>query len=149
MGEPTIFVDSVASAARALEVPAANFDNGMNLGGSCAPGVGINMNEGAVVGDPEQFTLLDQGSLFGPVPPRIRNSQISQSIGGFPFVDRDTVDWPGSGGTPGTEPDGAIEFGDNPTQAAKDADPELDGTLAIISTASLVTLGHGWVAFVP
>ena len=142
MGEPTIFVDATAKTAREAEVPEANFDNGMNNGGSCACGIGINMNEGAVVGTPEQFTLEDQFE-------NARDSQISQSIGGFPFVDRDTIDWPGSGGTPGTEPDSTIEFGDNPTQAAKDADPELDGTLAVISTASLVDLAVGWEAFTP
>jgi hypothetical protein len=33
MGEPTVFIDDAAVTAREAEVPAANFDNGMNLGG--------------------------------------------------------------------------------------------------------------------
>ena len=142
MGEPTIFVDNTANAARALEVPNASFENGANNAGSCACGLGINMNEGAVVGTPEQYTLLDQ---FG----NARDSQISQSIGGFPFVDRSSIDWPSSGGTEGTAPDSTIEFGTLPTQAAKDADPSLDGTITVTNTASLVDLAIGWEAFTP
>ena len=52
MGEPTYFIDDTAKTAREAEVPGADFDNGMNYGGSNTPGVGINMNEGAVVGTP-------------------------------------------------------------------------------------------------
>lgn len=140
MGEPTMFQDNIAQTARALEVVGADFQNGMNLGGSCAPGIGINMNEGAVVGTPEQFTLLDQHG-------DAREAQISQSIGGFPFVDRvaAAVPYPGSGGTEGTLPDAVIRFGDNPTQAAKDADPALDGTLILIGNSTLSVLATGWV----
>ena len=145
MGEPTVFQDDAAQTARALEVPASDFQNGMNLGGSCAPGIGINMNEGAVVGTPEQFTLLDQ---FG----NARVPQISQSIGGFPFVDRvaDAVPWPGSGGTEGTLPDGAVRFGTNPTNAAKAAaDPSIDGTLIPNDNCALESLAAGWTAPTP
>lgn len=141
MGEPTIFQDDAAKTAREAEVVAASFDNGMNLGGSCAPGLGINMNEGSVVGTPEQFTLLDQRG-------NARVPQTSQSIGGLPFVDRSSVPWPGSGGTEGTLPDGSIRFGTNPTQAAKDADPALDGTLVPIANAVLNNITEGWVAAV-
>lgn len=139
MGEPTMFQDNIAQTARALEVPAASFQNGMNLGGSCAPGIGINMNEGAVVGTPEQFTLLDQFE-------NAREAQISQSIGGFPFVERDgTVPYPGSGGTEGTLPDAVIRFGTMPTQAAKDAaDPSIDGTMVLIGNSTLSVLADGW-----
>lgn len=140
MGEPTVFQDDAAATARALEVVGASFANGMNLGGSCAPGVGINMNEGAVVGSPEQFTLEDQFE-------DARVPQVSQSIGGFPFVDRSSVAWPGSGGTEGQLPKGSIRFGTNPTNAAKAAaDPSIDGTIIPIANSVLNTLGEGWVA---
>ena len=138
MGSPaTYFQDDTARTNREAETPAASFVNGMNMGGSCSPGVGINMLEGAVVGTPEQFTLLDQ--FENP-----RQAQISQSIGGFPYVDSD--DYPSSGGTPGTEPDAIIRYGDAPTQAAKDADPDLDGTIIFTDDASLNTLANGWEA---
>lgn len=139
MGELTFFIDDIARTARALEVDAADFDNGMNLGASNAPGIGINMNEGAVVGTPEQFTLLDQHG-------NAREAQISQSIGGFPFVNRVAlaVPYPGSGGTIGTLPDAVIRFGDTPTQAAKDAADDLDGTVIPIGNSTLSVLADGW-----
>lgn len=140
MGSPaTAFFDENAITLREAEVPDADFQNGMNNGGSNAAGIGINMLEGAVEGSPEQFTLLDVNGLA-------RDSQRSQSLGGFPYVL--AADYPSSGGQEGTAPDAVIAFGDAPTQAAKDADPSLDGTLIVTSTASLVTLGAGWVAFV-
>lgn len=161
MGEPTIFVDNAARTARETELgnAATNaFQNGMNNGGSNACGIGINMNEGAVVGTPPQFTLLDQ---FG----NARDSQISQSIGGLPNVPRTgnvATTWDrsqplysasgaaSSGGTEGTAPDSTIEFGTNPTNAAKEAaDPSIDGDLTVINTSSLETLAAGWEAFTP
>ena len=136
----TYFQDAAARTLREGEVVTASFANGMNMGGSCTMGVGINMLEGEVAGTDEQFTLLDQQG-------NARNAQISQSIGGFPYVP--AVDYPSSGGTPGTEPDGTISFGDAPTQAAKDADPALDGTISFTQAVSLITLANGWVAFTP
>ena len=135
----TVFVDNAARDARELEVVGASFVNGMNNGASNAPGIGINMLEGAIIGTPEQFTLLDQ---FG----NARAAQISQSIGGYPFVDRDTVPYPGSGGTEGTAPDAVVQYGTSPTQAAKDADPALDGTITVTANATLNSLALGWVS---
>ena len=148
MSIPTFFQDDAAVTARALEVVGASFDNGMNVGGSNAPGIGINMLKGAIVGTPEQFTLLDQGYLANDFTPVVRIPQISQSIGGFPYVDRSTVPWPGSGGTEGVLPEGAIRYGDNesPTYDEVLANGELGGTLAPISNATLNTLALGWVA---
>jgi len=140
MTQPTFFSDDVAVLARELEVPAANFDNGVNFGASCAPGIGININKGAVVGTPEQFTLLDQRGIARS------DGQISQSIGGLPYVNRSTVPWPGSGGTAGFEPEGAIRFGNLPTQAAKDADPSIDGKITPVGNAALTVLSTGWIA---
>ena len=154
MSEPTYFLDDVAQTAREAEVTAADFDNGLNLGGSCAPGIGINMNEGAVIGEPQQFTLLDQHG-------NPRAAQIGQSIGGFPSVPRtgnQQFTWDrsqplysaagaaSSGGQAGTLPDGVIRFGSLPTQAAKDADSSLDGTILNVANATLITLAEGWVA---
>lgn len=72
MGNPTAFRDD--SEARSVEVPNASWTNGMNWAASNAPGVGINYGEGAVVGTPEQFTLLDQKGAA-------RNPQVSAQIG--------------------------------------------------------------------
>jgi len=139
MGEPTFMMDESAQTARALENTIADFDNGCNLAGSCAPGVGINMNEGAVVGTREQFTLLDQ---FG----NARAAQISQHIGGTPYVDRGSVDWPSSGGDEGTLPADVIRFGDNPANAAKEAaEPSIDGTIGVIGNSTLNDIAVGWV----
>lgn len=135
MGEPTYFIDDVARTAREAEVTAADFDNGMNLGGSNACGIGINMNEGAVVGTPEQFTLLDQFE-------NARAAQISQHIGGEGLTL--VADWPSSGGQEGTLPDAVIRFGTLPTQAAKDADTAVDGTIIPVGNATLSVLLDGW-----
>jgi hypothetical protein len=136
MGEPTVFIDDAAVTAREAEVPEANFNNGMNLGGSNACGIGINMNEGAIVGSREQFTLLDQLGLA-------RVPQISQHIGGYPF--NPSTNYPSSGGQEGTLPDSSIRFGDNPTAAEKAADPALDGTVTLTGNCTLNTLAEGWV----
>ncbi len=131
MGEPTFFIDATAVAARAAEVPGASFDNGMNNAGSCGEGIGINMNEGAIIGSPEQFTLLDQFETT-------RTPQVSQHIGGTGLDD----------GSIGTLPNAPVRFGTMPTQAAKDADPALDGTVILsgFPNATLNTLGVGWEA---
>lgn len=126
--EATYFIDDTARDARELEVVNASFLNGMNLGGSNACGIGINMNEGAVVGTPEQFTLLDQHG-------NAREAQISQHIGGSGLGD----------GSAGTLPDAVVRFGDAPTQAAKDADSAVDGTIINLGNSTLTTLGAGWV----
>ena len=70
---PTFFQDNTAKAVREAETPAADFDDGMNYGGSNAPGIGIGTQEGGV--QPPQWTLLDQDS-------DARVPQNSQHIGG-------------------------------------------------------------------
>ncbi len=136
MGQPTIFQDTVSQALREAEVPDASFSNGMNLGGSCAPGIGVNMGEGAIVGSDEQFTLLDQDGA-------IRVPQVSQPLGGEAYTDQANI-YPSSGGVEGK---GILPIltGVNPDQTAKDADPSLDGTLTINGDANLQTLAVGWV----
>jgi len=136
MGQPTIFQDTVSQALREAETPDASFSNGMNLGGSNAPGIGVNMGEGAIIGSDEQFTLLDQDGA-------IRVPQVSQPLGGEAYADQANI-YPSSGGVEGkgTLP---ILTGVNPDQTAKDADPSLDGTLTINGDANLQTLAAGWV----
>ena len=125
MGEPTFFTDDTAIAARASEVPDANFANGMNAGGSNAPAVGVNIDGGLV--DTEHFTLLDQDG-------DVRVPQASQSLGGVALGD-------GIDGK-GTQP---VITATNQTNAAKEADPDLDGVPVITGTANLQTLEAGWV----
>jgi hypothetical protein len=137
MGNPTYFVDDAAVTAREAEVVNASFDNGMNMGGSNACGIGINIDEGAVVGTPEQFTLLDQHG-------DARTAQISQSLGGYPYVASSA--YPSSGGQEGTSPDAVVRTGSLPTQAAKDADSDLKGTIIAVGNATLASLAAGWVA---
>ena len=119
MGNPTYFIDDTAATARKLEVTAADFDGGVNLGGSNAPGLGINMDGGAVVGTPEQFTLLDQHG-------NARAAQISQHIGGSGL----------GAGAIGTLPDAVIRFG-----ATSDTG---DGTIPLPENSELNVLATGW-----
>ena len=71
--DPTFFQDQTTKAAREGEVPNANFDDGLNRGGSNAPGIGIGTQAGQVA--PPSWSLLDQ-NLDARVP------QVSQHIGG-------------------------------------------------------------------
>lgn len=145
MPEVTGFTDDAARAARQGENPVNPYLNGMNLGGSNACGIGINMEGGAVVGTPEQFTLLDQNGL-------VRDAQRSQQIGGFPFVPRtgnQEFTWDrsqplytlsgamSSGGQSGTLPD-AVIFTGVPSASG-------DGSAIKSGQAALQTLGAGWI----
>jgi hypothetical protein len=121
MATPTFFVDDAAVTARTVEVPNADWDGGGNNGASCSQGLGINYLGGAVVGTPEQFTLLDQRG--DP-----RTTQISQLIGGSGL----------GSGTSGTAPDATIRAG---TPSANG-----DGSVTPIANVSLVSLAAGWVA---
>ncbi len=90
MGLPVTLYDATQVAARAVEVPDAAWDDGMNYG-SNACGVGINFGEGEVVGTPEQFTLLDQTNTA-------RTPQNSALLGGDPLaLDNVTNDGSGDG----------------------------------------------------
>jgi hypothetical protein len=131
---PNTFRDTAAITAREAENTTADFDNGMN-NGSCAPGIGVNLEGGDVTGE---WDLLDQ---FGAV----RVPQVSQVIGGLGITT--SAEYPSSGGIEGNGSAhsqyiiGAI----NPTIAAIDADPTLAGTITVDGTANLQTLVDGWV----
>ena len=87
---PTFCVDTTAVTARTSEVPEASFTDGANVAASNACGIGVNIDGGAVVGTPEQFTLSDQFEAT-------RTPQTSQILGadavaikaGVPSVDGD------------------------------------------------------------
>lgn len=126
---PTFLVDDSVVTTRSLEVPDADFSNGMNVGGSCAPGIGINMLQGAVVGEPQQFTLLDQkGDARAP--------QTSQFIGGEPYCD--PANWPSSGGQSGFLPEDSLRYGD-PSDSG-------DGSITPTANCALNDIAVGWVA---
>lgn len=123
---PTYFMDDATKALRIAEVPLASFDSGMNAGGSNAVGIGINMTGGAVVGTPEQFTLLDQFD-------KVRVSQRSQHLGGNGYSAAGT-----SNGSAGTLPAAVIYAGTN--------DAASSGVMVKVGSAALTTLAGGWLA---
>jgi hypothetical protein len=134
----TAFVDDAAVTAAVTtetRAPAASFTGGCNATGSNAPGIGINQGGGAVVGTPEQFTLLDQ---FGDA----RTAQKSQLIGGTGITL--AANWPSSGGAEGTLPDAVIRFG--PQDAAY---PDGSGDITFTSNSTLAVLATGWEAAAP
>ncbi len=122
-------VPTVTYNARTLEVPDANWFSGVEAGSLNAPGIGVNMGGGAVIGTPEQFTLLDQ---FGTA----RVAQASSCLGAEGLTA--STDWPGSGGQPKYGPGIEIE-------SCTPADSSGDGTITVTGTANLQTLGAGWV----
>lgn len=69
----TYHQDQVTKAARESEVPNADFDGGVNKGGSCAGGIGVNT--GGVDAKLEDWSVLDQAGAA-------RDPQDSQHIGG-------------------------------------------------------------------
>lgn len=126
MSDPSYFIDGGTVTARALEVPDASFANGMNLGGSNAPGIGINEGVANLVGTPEQFTLLDQAGAA-------RTPQDSQHLGGDGLTE--AADWPTSGGVAGAGTD-PIAFGTVNTNG--------DGGVSASASATLTALATGW-----
>jgi hypothetical protein len=135
----TTFRATAAIASREAEanqtIPDLSWTNGMN-NGSCQPGVGVGYDNPNLVGTDEQFTLLDQGfGGTGGQTPVIRVPQLSQALGGSGLGD-------GVEGN-GTEFIVAVM---NPTQAAKDGDPDLRGSVTVNGTGNLQTLAVGWVA---
>lgn len=89
----TYHQDQVTKTARAVQVPAADFDGGANKAGSCAGGIGINT--GDVDPKLDDWTLLDQAAAA-------RNPQLSQHIGGDGL----------NGGNTASEPIRAIQGAD-------------------------------------
>ncbi len=115
------FADDAVIAIRGPEVPAASFDDGMNIGGSCSPGIGIGFNYPNLDGLPQAFTLLDQRALA-------RTPQQGQAIGGEALGD----------GQAGFLPGNPVRFGN--------ASVSGDGVVTNLGDATLSTLAGGWVA---
>lgn len=118
------FIDDIAVATRSAEVPDAAFDNGMNLGGSCACGIGIGTENPNLGESLPNWTLLDQHG-------NPRTTQISQHIGGSGLGD----------GTSGTAPDAITRLW---TVSANG-----DGSAVYTANPSLVSLVAGWEAATP
>lgn len=118
------FIDDTAVGVRESEVPDAAFDNGMNLGGSNACGIGIGTENPNLEESLPNWTLLDQHG-------DARTTQISQHIGGSGLGD----------GTTGTNPDAIIRLA---TVSANG-----DGSGVFTANPSLVSLAAGWVAAAP
>lgn len=72
--------DNAANTVRQPEVPLADFEGGMNRGGSCAPGLGINT--GNVNPKLDDWTVLDQDG-------NARAPQNGQHLGGSGLGDGD------------------------------------------------------------
>lgn len=113
---------------RKQQVPAADFDGGGNLPASCSPGIGINIDGGSVVGEAQQFTLLDQDGAA-------RTPQVGQILGTFGNVG--AGEYPSSGGQEGK--------GVKPIEAGLPSD-EGDGTVTLLGDATLASLAAGWTA---
>ena len=128
MANPSYFLNDPTNALRQPEVVAASFVNGCNAAASCAPGIGINADGGAVIGEPQQFTLLDQFVL-----PRV--PQTSQNIGGPGYTD--PAGWPSSGGEEGTLPNHSVRIGIPSANG--------DGVVTGLGNATLADIAVGWI----
>jgi hypothetical protein len=139
---PTTVAKDAAITPRALEVPAADFTNGCNIAAECAPGFGIATDNAGLEKSLPNWTLLDQDG-------DVRDPQHSQHLGGAGYVNRSSVPWSSSGGAEGKGTD-ILDCATMPTQAAKDADHEQDGTVgAVDGQALLQDLALGWVSGTP
>ena len=124
LSDPSFFVDPAVVATRTGEVPNADWAGGVNAVGSCAEGISIGEGIPDLVGEPQQFTLLDQDEVA-------RTPQISQYIGGTGL----SGTYPSSGGSEGkgTIP---LQFGTS----------DALGVVTPTGDATLTTLAAGWVA---
>lgn len=126
------FQSPTAVAARDAEKidAAGSFENGMNLGASNAPGIGIATGGGVQTTELSEslpnWTLLDQDG-------DARTPQVSQPIGGTGLGGT----YPASGGAAakGTEP---VVLGE--------PDASGDGTAVAEGDATLADLAAGWTA---
>ena len=133
-GNPTFFVDDSAVTGRSGETSSASWDTGMNFGASNAPVVGANVDGGEVVGEPQQFTLLDQDG-------EARTPQASQLLGGDGYVNRSSVDWPSSGGAEGKGVD-STRSGTNPDNV--NGQPDNNAPITPVENIWLDSLSSGW-----
>lgn len=129
MNSPSIFIDTASRTTRSGEVPNASFNNGMNAGGSCAPGIGIATDNAGLDESLPNWTLLDQDG--DP-----RTPQVGQPIGGEALSDF-ANDYPLSGGVEGK--------GTLPIQVVTNSVAG-DGNVTVDGNATLADLAVGWTA---
>ncbi len=115
---PNFYRLATTVTARKLEVPNANFDNGVNVGGSNSPVIGVATDHPNLTGDPSGWTLLDQRGGN-------RIPQESQHIGGD-----------------GTA-EGSEGFADGNAELFNNSDSG-DGSGGVIGTQVLSDLATGW-----
>ena len=125
MLNPTYTYDQLGQPSRVPEVGDGTcFSGGVNNAGLNTPGIGIGIDAGAIVGTPEQFTLLNQHELP-------RSPATGGAIGGFAL---------GEGGTWQLALEGVILItGDNNVDG--------DGTIDNLSAVELTDLNTGWTLF--
>tara|TARA_R110002153_G_scaffold274212_2_gene447586 strand:+ start:10426 stop:10800 length:375 start_codon:yes stop_codon:yes gene_type:complete len=118
---PTYYVNDATQLVREIQVPNADFDGGMNAGGSNACGIGIGPGVNTT-GAADQFTLLDQAGAA-------RTPQLSQPIGGEAL---------GDGSSTAPVAADAIRFATNAATG--------NGTPTATGVSTLVSLAAGWTA---
>lgn len=139
VAKPSFFKDTFSAIVRAIDLPLANFDNGANEAGSCAPGIGINANFDTqepgstaqpVEANTNDWTLLDQ---FG----NTRTPQPGSSIGAQALG----AGQPGYGTIPQSMQIGTPDAAADPVTGA-------DGTVTQEGFAHLtdVTVPNSWKA---
>ena len=120
MAQQATFIDADARAVRVTENTGASFVDGMN-NASCQPGIGISGGPVNLIGEPQQFTLLDQNG-------DARAPQLGQSLGGIALNGGETI------------------VANQPIDLIDLADDSGDGTVTVDGTgATLTTLAAGWV----
>ena len=132
---PSAFYDDAAIAAGEIRNTTASWTTGCNLGGSCAPGLGISTDQKDLQNTLPNWTLLDQFE-------NVRDAQIGQQIGGPGISDAGT-----SSGQEGTLPDSTIRLFDNPANV--NGQPDNDAAAVANGSAILRVLADGWISGTP
>ena len=122
MLNPTYTYDFLSANVRTPEVGDGScFIGGVNNAGLNTPGIGIGVDAGAIVGTPEQFTLLNQHELP-------RSPVIGGAIGGVALGEGDT--WQAA-------------F-DSVVLATGDNNVDGEGTVGELAFVGLTDLNTGW-----
>jgi hypothetical protein len=160
MGNPTFYSDDAAITAGQSRVTGADFEDGCNPSASCAHGLGINIDGGALPAETGfnsegfNWTLQDQDSVA-------RTPQVSQVIGGDGTVPRSgnvATTWDttqvlytvqgaaSSGGISGNGSAHGESISDATNPANVDGSPVAGATITEVGNATLTSLGAGWVS---
>ncbi len=131
---PTYGRNETSVTAREAEVTNADFDGGMNLGASNAPGIGINTGDWQQWGEKdERWTLLDQAAAA-------RDPQDSQHIGGDGLGDGDATVTPIQA-VQGADVNDTLSLVTAAQDTAPDAGLEAGGTGTVNRTGKTVPTG--------